>query len=243
MLTEDDGIVVPDGLDEKAFGVVGIGRSDYLQTRHRREHVVRRLRVLRSGGEPCADHASHHQRGSGLATEHVAELGSLVVERVVGDSEEVHEHQLCDRPQSGQCGSGSHSDDRGFGDRGIDYTLRSELRPQSLGDTQDTAKCLDLLRLQIGIGTGMPTPYVLTDENDARVALHFLGDGLFDGLAVGLLRHVLGFHACHLGLLSTTRRHRSADSRRVDTPRHAPSLPPRPPALATARPPRPDQRC
>lgn len=112
--------------------------------------------MLRSGGEAGADHASHHQRGSGLASEHVTELGGLVVERVVGNSEEVHEHQFGDRPQPGQCCSRGHSDDRGLGDRSVDHTFRSEFRPQALGDTEDTAERLDLLRFQIGIGTGMP---------------------------------------------------------------------------------------
>lgn len=36
----------------------------------------------------------------GLAAEHVAELRGLVVERVVTDAEEVHEHQFGDRTQS-----------------------------------------------------------------------------------------------------------------------------------------------
>ena len=78
------------------------------------------LAVLRRGPEPGADHGPDGDRCFGLAAEHVAELGRLIEDLVETDAQEIHEHQLGHRPQSGSGGTHGGADEGATGDRGGD---------------------------------------------------------------------------------------------------------------------------
>ena len=62
MLDEDHRIVVADGGDQAALGVVGVGRRHHLEAGHVHEHRMQALRVLRALPPGLADHAAHDQR-------------------------------------------------------------------------------------------------------------------------------------------------------------------------------------
>ena len=109
-----------------------------------------------------------HERERDLAVGHVARLGDLVGDHVPGDREEVAEHQLGDRTQTGHRRAHRGPDDRLLADRRVADPRRTELVEQALGQLEDAAR----------------RPDVLTDQDDARVAPHLLGDASSDGRAI-----------------------------------------------------------
>ena len=88
-------------LDQQALGVIGVGRHHDLQAGHHGEQRMQGLAVLRAAAQARADRGADHHRGLGLAAEHVAELGGLVVDLVEADADEVDEHDLGHRPHAG----------------------------------------------------------------------------------------------------------------------------------------------
>ena len=108
MLDVQHRVVVADGGDQAALGVVRRGRRDHLQAGHVHEEAVQPLRVLRPLAPALADHRAHHQRHVHLAAVHVAALGGDVDELVHRQHQEVHADVDVDRPQPGQ----RHADGR-----------------------------------------------------------------------------------------------------------------------------------
>ncbi|MOA40297.1 hypothetical protein D3C78_1621580 [compost metagenome] len=100
MLQEDNRIIVTDSLQQKSFGIVGVGRHDYLESWNRTEQTVNDLRMLRGSTTPCANGHANDQRGFG-ASEHVAELGRLIEDLVEADADKVAKHDLGDRAIAG----------------------------------------------------------------------------------------------------------------------------------------------
>ena len=146
--------------------------------------------MLGRGGKPRADHTSHHQRGPGFATKHVAELSRLVVQRIVTHAKKIHEHQFRDRPQTRRCGAGRHSDDGRLGNGRVDHPIGAELRPQPFSDAEHTAKGF-YLRL-FGRISAMTATQIFTDEHHAFIAFHFLSQGFLDRFTIGFYCH--GYH-------------------------------------------------
>ena len=75
----------------------------------------------------------------GLAPEHVAGLRRLVDHLVHGAGDEVHVHDLGDRPEPGHGGADREAHDRALRDRRVPDPGRAELVPQSLGRAVGTA--------------------------------------------------------------------------------------------------------
>ena len=96
------------------------------------------------------------------AAAHVADLRGVVDDLVAGDGGEAPEHQLHHRAQAEHGGADAHADEAGFGDRRIDDALVAVFFPEALGDFVGAVVLGDFL----------------ADEDDVRVALDFLGEGL-----------------------------------------------------------------
>src|SRR5580693_433792 len=177
VFAEDHRVVVADRLDQQALGVIGIGRHDAFEPRHRGEDVVEALRVLRRGAAPGADHCADDERRLGLAAEHVAELGRLIEDLVEADAEKIAEHQLGDRAQPGDRGAGGGSHDRRLGDRGVDDPALAEFAKEPFRHAEHTA-----IGVALPLRAGAPCD-VLADHDNARVAAHFLREPFVERLA------------------------------------------------------------
>ena len=187
VFTEHHRVVVANRLDQQAFNVVRRRRHHHFEARRGGKNMVRRLRVLRRCREARADHAAHHHRRFGLAAEHVAELGRLVVEHVVAHAEKVHEHQLGHWPQPGHCRARRHADNRRLGDRGVDHPCRAELGPQAFGHAQHAAERF-ALAAHFG-STGLTAAHVFADQHHTIIERHFLRQGFFDRFTISTNCH------------------------------------------------------
>ena len=129
--------------------------------------------MLRAETHAAAVAGADHERAGQLAVRHVAELRHLVGDIVEADGEEVGEHDLSDRPQSGHRRAHGGAEDRLLGDRRVADASWSELLVEADGRLEHAARLAD----------------VLAEEDDALVARHLLGDAARDGIAIGQFRH------------------------------------------------------
>ena len=169
MLDEDHRIVVANGVDEAALGVIGIGRRHHFQSRHVHEHGVQALRVLRALPPGLADHAAHDQRHLDLAVIHVAALGRDVDELVHAQHEEIHADMDMDRPHAGH---GRADGDAGHGifrQRRAEHAFRAEDIDQAARRALDRLVIVD----------------IETEDKHARVALHLLRHRLAERIDIG----------------------------------------------------------
>ena len=72
---------------------------------------------------PAAAGRRDRQRQGGAAAEHVLHLRRLVDDLVQRHADEVHEHEVDDRPQAGDGGADAEADDRLLADRRVDDAL------------------------------------------------------------------------------------------------------------------------
>ena len=115
-----------------------------------------------------AHRRADHERAGGFAAEHVAKLRGLVVDLVHANADEVGEHDLRDRPQTGQCRACPGADDGRLRDRRIDDAVFAKLEDEPLADTEYATGGIALA----GRTTG-PAGYVFAEDDDALVAPHF----------------------------------------------------------------------
>ena len=114
---------------------------------------------------------ANDQRDSGLAAEHVAQLGRLVDDRLHGQADEVDVHDLGDRPTARRGGADGHRGDGFFGDGRVAHALGAEFFGQALGDAEDAAAA--------------PAGDVLAHHEDGRVAPHLFAQRLVERFGVG----------------------------------------------------------
>jgi len=173
VLEEDDRIVVANGGLDEAFGIVGGGGADDFQARSVHEVHFGILRMKRAAMHVAAAGTADHER-SGRAPS-VVGFGDHVGDLVEGTADEVHELEFGDGAQAGESCAEGCTDDRGFGDGGIDDPLGAEAVDEAVGDLEGAAVDAD----------------VLADTKDGGVALHFFPDSLADGFEIGESRHRL----------------------------------------------------
>ena len=119
-----------------------------------------------AGAGACGQ--THDHRQGNVAAEHVAHFGRLVDQLVHTDGQKVVEHQLSNRTEAGCRAADGAADDGAFGNRGIAYTLGSELIEHAGADTEAAAECTD----------------VFTEQDHSRVFAHPDGHCLADGFTV-----------------------------------------------------------
>ena len=129
--------------------------------------------MLGAEARAAAVAGAHDQRTLDLAVGHVAALGELVGDIVEADRDEVREHDLGDRLQSGHRRAHGGAEDRLLGDRRVAHAQRAELLEQPDG------------RLEHAAGLGD----VLAEEHHVGVARHFLRDAADDRVAISQFRH------------------------------------------------------
>jgi hypothetical protein len=160
------------------------------------------------GRELMAGAARHpdDQGHLGLAAEHVADLGRVVHDLVIGDEREVDRHQLHDgaQPQHGR--PDCRADKALFRDRCVHDPLRTELIEEAFGDAVRSAEHTD----------------VLADEVHVFVALHLLGQRFAQRDAIQLFVGV----GCALGASGRSGhsgRHQSGSPRSSGRFSHSPA--------------------
>ena len=133
------------------------------------EEAVQPLRVLGALAPALADHRAHHQRHVDLAAVHVTALGGDVDELVHRQHQEVHADVDVDRPQPGQ----GHADGRAG--HGVFRQRRAEDALGAILFDQAARRALD----------GLGIVHVQAEDDDGRIAGHFLVGGLAHGVDVG----------------------------------------------------------
>ena len=122
-LEEDHRVVVLDGGDEQALGVVGVRRQHRLQPADVGEQALRALAVRLAAVDAAAAGHAHDERGGELGAGAVAQprrLGDQLVERRV---DVVGELDLDDRPQPVGAHAEGGADDAALGDRGVEHAV------------------------------------------------------------------------------------------------------------------------
>src|SRR5207237_10860628 len=107
----------------------------------------------------------------------------LLEDLVEADAEEIAEHQLGDRPKTGDGGAGGGAHDSAFGDWRVDDARLTELTDQPLRDAEHPA-----IGITLPLGRGAPGD-ILADDDDTRVAAHLLAQRFIQRLADRFLRH------------------------------------------------------
>ncbi len=164
---EDDGVVVADGGLEQPLGVVGGRGNDDFQSGHVARPRVQRLRVLRRRPARGAHRRANDERHLPRAARHVMDLCGLVDDLIHDERQEIAEHDVDDRTQTGHRRADAEAREARLGDRGVDDALRSELLDQPLHDLERGARFGD----------------IFAKQDDPRVAAHFLRKRLADRVA------------------------------------------------------------
>ena len=96
-------------------------------------------RVLTRRAHACADHRADHKWAVRLAAKHVAQFGTLIIDLIPADAEEIDKHQFGYWTHAGGSGPHRSTNETGFSDGRIEDAIASKLLHQALRDTQDTA--------------------------------------------------------------------------------------------------------
>ena len=172
MLEVENRIVVADGRLDEALRIPRCRGVDDLQARGVEEGRLRVLRMERPATHIPAAGAAHDDRRREAGA--IAGRGHVVGEHVVGARDEVDELHLRDGPHSHVGRPGCRPNDRRFGDRRINHALLAEALGETLGDFEGTAV----------------QPHVLSENEDALVALHLLPQPLPQRLQIGDFGHL-----------------------------------------------------
>src|SRR5262249_30654492 len=111
--------------------------------------------------------AAKDDRQGELSIRHVAQLGGVVDELIVGSEGEVPGHELDDRPQPDHRGADADAGEAGLRDRRVDHPALAEPLQHALGSPVGAVIVADLL----------------THQEDGVVALHLLAHGLAERFA------------------------------------------------------------
>src|SRR6266568_5452966 len=194
VLEVDDRIVVPDGGLDQALRVPRGGGIDDLQARRVKEGRLRILRVEGTAPHVAATGAAHHDRGREAGA--VTRGGDVVREHVVGAGDEVDELHLRHGAHAHVGRPGGGADDGCLRDRRVDDACLAELLGEALGDLERAA-----IR-----------PNVLTQDENARVALHLLPQPLPQRFEVGDVGHQRLRYQCRCTAAGSAYTPPSADS-------------------------------
>ena len=173
LLEEDHRVRIADGRRQQALGVGRRRRRHHVEAGHGHRPVLQALRVLGTETGAAAVGGADHERDRHLPVGHVARLGDLVRDHVPAGREEVREHDLRNRPESGHGGAHGGPDDRLLRDGRVTDPIRAEALEQPDRGFEDAAG----------------RAHVLADEVDHRVPLHLLRDPRRDRLAEAQFRH------------------------------------------------------
>ena len=142
---EDHRIIVLDGGDQQALGVVGVGRHDRAQAADLREHGLGALAVgLAAVDAAAAGHADRHRRDE-LVDRAVAQARRLGHDLVGSRIEVVGELDLAHRPQAVGAHAHRHADDAALGDRRVEHARAAVLGLQAFGAAEHAAEIAHVL--------------------------------------------------------------------------------------------------
>lgn len=139
VLEEQYGIVVADGGAQQPERVGRIGRRHHLQARHVLKPCFQALGMLRAPAADCTLLKTDHHRNAELAAGHVTHLGGVIDQLAHGQGHEIDEHDLDDRPSSGESGTRREAHDAIFADRRIDHPPLAKATHKTRRHTKRTA--------------------------------------------------------------------------------------------------------
>ncbi len=172
-LEEDDRVIVFDGRDQQALGIVGIARHHHFHAADVREDGLGTLRVrLATANAAAAGRADHDRRGeiAGAAITDARELARDLVHRRV---DVVGELDLGDRLQPVHGHADGRGHDAALGDRRIEHALIAVFSLQAIGDAEHATKIAN----------------VFSHDDDGRISRHHHIHGGVQGLDHVHLRH------------------------------------------------------
>jgi len=173
VLHEADGVVVTDGGDHEALGIISGGGTDDLETGGVRQEILGRVGVGRADIRAAVGRAADNHRDIDESARHVADAAGIVDDLIKADIGEAPEHELDHRPQTHHGRTDAEAQEGRLADRGVDDPLGAEALPEPLGDFVGAVVLGDLL----------------THQKDVLVAGEFLGKSVVESLAVGDERH------------------------------------------------------
>ena len=137
-------------------------------------HRLGSVRVGRAQGPGDPGIPAKDDRDAELAAAHVAHVSGVVHKLVEGDVGEAEGHELDDRAQANHRRADADAGEAVLGDRGVDDPPGAELVEHPLRN----------------FVSAVVFGHFLAHEEDALVALHLLGHGGAEGLAVREYGHV-----------------------------------------------------
>ncbi|MNF73453.1 hypothetical protein D3C84_554540 [compost metagenome] len=144
-LQEDHRVIVFDGGDQQAFGVVGVGRHDGAQTAYLSEECLDALAVgLAAVDAAAAGHAQGHRRGE-LAGRAITQARGFGNDLVVGRVDVVGELDLHHRAQAVGAHAHGGADDTAFRDRRVEHSRGAVLGLQAFGAAEHAAEVAHVL--------------------------------------------------------------------------------------------------
>lgn len=170
-LEEDNWIRVTDRSLEETDGILGIIRSNNLETGAGSKPGGETLRVLGTDGSGGTVGSTEHNRDLDLTTGHVTGLGSRVDDVINGLEGKVHGHELTDGLQTSLSGTNSETGETHLGNRSINNSLLLELVDKSLGHLVST----------------MVTSNFLTKDEDLIITNKLLLHGVVESITDGHL--------------------------------------------------------
>ena len=144
-LEEDHRIVVFDGADQQALGVVRRRRDHRLQAGDVREQRFRALAVRLAAEDAAAIGRAHRDRRGEIAGRAIAQARGFADELVVGRIHVVGELDLDHGPQAVRGHADGGGDDAALADRRVEAALGAVLLLQAVGDAEDAAEIADVL--------------------------------------------------------------------------------------------------
>ena len=186
MFEDDHRAIVPDSGNRQTLRVIGRGRHDHFEAGDVGQDSVEGLGMLRaraSAVSPVVTAAravsrAYHQRQFHLAAHHVMHLGGLIHDLVIAAADEVHEHDLDNRPQAGHRGANASAEKTHFRNRRVEDAFGAKFGNQAASCAKRSAPGVHETEMRAPCGTGD----VFAHNNNLGIAAHFLANGFIDGL-------------------------------------------------------------
>ena len=184
---EKDGIVAADGGAQQAGGVERVRWKHHPQPGNVGKDTLAALRVIDgSAGKVAANgHANDAGRGERVVRA-PADQRQFAAQLHHGGPDVVKELDLDHRLQSALGHAGGAAHDVGFGDRRVEYPVRTELYLQAGGELEDAALALDQFLLEIFFAAAVGD--IFSEDHDALIAAHLVAQGGIDQVGHGLGR-------------------------------------------------------
>src|SRR6185437_9069591 len=145
VLEEHDRVVVADGRLEQTLGVIRGRRSHNHQSGAMDEPAGVALRVIKAAAYAAAITDANRDGASLSACAAIAQLGSLLGDRIDARRDEIDKLDLGHRPHSRQCSADGGTNDHAFSEGRVDDPRIAKFFEQAFGSFESAAHSADVL--------------------------------------------------------------------------------------------------